>query len=267
MNTIIVGTDFTISSLNACKYAALLAQKLNCKLTIFNLFEAPVMHLNSGIYGLSYISRRKKNETRINKVTDEILKLFPKLKIGQFVTSGSFSEELKKFTDTNQIEAAVMGLESKDKISNYVYGSHGVELAGKLNCPVIIIPKRYTDHQLARIMLVVDNNEKLVKSSLSNFERLVKQFKSKLTVLHVRTDNEIFDPVMGAIKINGKNYPIEIVTSKNIQGGVKKNCKKGDIDLVTIISKKHSAFYDFFRESNTKKLAFAAKVPIMAIHE
>ncbi len=54
MKTIIVGTDFSQSSLNACQYAASLAQKLICKRSLFNLFEAPVIHSNTGKYEVSY---------------------------------------------------------------------------------------------------------------------------------------------------------------------------------------------------------------------
>ncbi|HEY1041094.1 MAG TPA: hypothetical protein VGF30_16900, partial [Bacteroidia bacterium] len=60
---------------------------------------------------------------------------------------------------------------------------------------------------------------------------------------------------------------IETIRSKDLQTGIKNYCKRQDIDLITIISKKHSIFYNFFSESNTKQIAFAAKVPVMAIHE
>jgi hypothetical protein len=59
MRTIIAGTDFSASSANACKYAALLAQRLKCKLVLFNLFEAPVVHSNIGLYGFFHESLKR----------------------------------------------------------------------------------------------------------------------------------------------------------------------------------------------------------------
>jgi nucleotide-binding universal stress UspA family protein len=267
MKTIIAGTDFSPSSVNACRYAALLAQKLNCKLTIFNLFDAPIIHSNVGLYGISYTSVRKSSFVKTNKLTDQLKKLFPKVEINMFVTNGAFSYELETFTKSHKVEAAVMGLETKNKISKFIYGSHGINIAGKINAPVIIVPERYKKHKLNKILLAVDNNEKLKHSSLTVFEKFIQDSKTKLKLLHVRTPDEVFDPVTTSLKVNRKKLPIDIIPSEDIQDGVKKYCKQQDIDLIGLISKKHSPFYNFFIESNTKKVAFAAKIPVMAIHE
>lgn len=267
MKTIIAGTDFSPSSVNACKYAALMAQKLNCKLTLFNLFDAPIIHSNTGLYGISYVSVRKDSQAKTNKLVSQLNKLFPKLKIDLFVSNGSFKEELETFSANHQVEAAVMGLETKNKFSKFIYGSHGVNIAGKIDTPVIIVPENYKKHQLSSVLLAVDNNEKLLKSSLKHFEQFLSASKSKIKLLHVRTENEVFDPVMTTLKLNGKKLNIEVIKAADIQDGVKKYCRQGDIDLVAIVSRKHSVFYDLFIESNTKKVAFAAKVPVLAIHE
>lgn len=266
MKTIIAGTDFTPSSINACKYAALLAQKLNCKLTIFNMFEAPIIHSNTGLYGISYTSVRKDSQAKTQKLVALLSKLFPKLKIDLFVTSGAFSDELNTFSASHYVEAAVMGLETKTKFSKFIYGSHGVDIAGKIDAPVIIVPENYKTHKLSSVLLAVDNNEKLLKSSLEDFEIFLSKSKSKVHLLHVRTEDEIFEPVVTALKINGKKRNIEVIKAADIQDGIKKYCRQGDIDLIAIISRKHSLFYNLFVESNTKKVAFAAKVPVLSIH-
>ncbi|MBA2614098.1 MAG: universal stress protein [Bacteroidetes bacterium] len=267
MKTIIAGTDFTPSSINACKYAALLAQKLNCKLTIFNLFDAPIIHSNVGLYGISYSAQRSASRHNTHKLSSELQKLFPKVKIESFTTSGEFKNELENFTAQHQIEAAVMGLEAKDKISKFIYGSHSIDIAGKINCPVIIVPSKYKTHKLSNILLTVDSSEKLHKPTLSGFEKFVEKSKIKLALLHVRTADEISDPVITTAKINGSKLPIKILEAKDMQSGIKKYINKRAVDMVAIISKKHSVFYNFFSESNTKKMAFVAKVPVMAIHE
>jgi nucleotide-binding universal stress UspA family protein len=187
MKTIIAGTDFTPSSVNACKYAAFLAQKLNCKLTIFNMFEAPVIHSNVGLYGISFTTQKTISVNKTEKLIKELLELFPKIKIDQFVTNKGFKYELENYTNDHQIEAAVMGLATKSRISKFIYGSHGVDIAGKINCPVIIVPEKYKEHKLTKVLLAVDNNAKLLKSSLYDFENFIKESKAKLVILHVRT--------------------------------------------------------------------------------
>jgi nucleotide-binding universal stress UspA family protein len=267
MKTIIAGTDFSSSSVNACKYACFLAQKLKCKLVLFNMFEAPILHSNVGLYGYSYASVKKNSEDKIEKLIKNLLKLFPDLVIETFVTIGGFKEELENFISSHHIEAAVMGLETKNKISKFIYGSHGIKIAGKINTPVIIVPQSYKKFHLSKLLLAVDNNEKLNQTSLKRLETFITVSKSRLNILHVRTEDEIFKPKINSITINDKQKKIEIIEALDIQDGIKKYCRIKKPDLIVLISKKHSAFYNFFNESATKKIAFVSKVPIMAIHQ
>lgn len=267
MKTIIACTDFSEASYNACRYAAFLAHKLNCKLMLFNLFDAPVIHSNTGLYLISYSSQKATSEFKTHKQIARLQSQFPKLKIDSFVTTGGFKQELEAFTKAHRVEAAVMGLAAKSRISRYIYGSHGVDITGKIDCPVIIVPSNYKKHQLSKVLLAVDSHEKLLKSSLYRFENFIKESKVKLDLLHVRTESEVFDPVLHTLRINSKNLKIGVAKANDIESGVKKYCSSGNADMIAIISKKHSAFYNFFSESNTKKVAFAAKVPVMSIHE
>ncbi len=267
MKTIIAGTDFTAASANACEYAAFLAQKLNCKLVIFNFFEAPIVHSNVGLYGISYTAQKSESDKKTTKFIKQLQTNFPKVSIDYFVTFGGFKNELENFVTEHQIQAAVLGLSAKNKISKFIYGSHGVNIAGKIDCPVIIVPSSYKIHKLSKVVLAVDNNEKLLGSSLKGFGKFIENAKAKLSLLHVRTEDELFHPVVNKIKINSQTFSIEEKKSKDLQTGVKRYSALNNCDLVAILSKKHSVFYDLFVESNTKKVAFAAKVPVMSIHE
>ncbi len=267
MKTIIAGTDFSPSSYNACKYAAMLAQKLNCKLVLFNLFESPIIHSNIGMYGIEYTDTRKSSQNKTAKIIKDLGILFPDVKISSFVSGGSFKEELKKFTKAHHVEAVIMGLEAKDKLTKFIYGSHGVEIAGKIPAPVIIIPEKYTEHYLEEILLAVDNSEKIHKTVFTDLANIALKVKAKIEVLHIRTANELITTAQNVVKIGNYKYDIETTKAKNLKNGIKNYCKHKPVDLIAIVSKRHSAFYNLFAESNTKKIAFDAKVPVMAIHE
>lgn len=267
MKTIITGTDFSASSLNACRYAAFLALKLNCKLTVFNLYEAPLIHSNVGLYGFTYAAVRGDSKRKTAKILADLKAEFPKLKVSMFVSNGDLKTELEDFDAKHQVEAAVMGLESKSRLTKFLYGSHGVNIAGKINAPVIIVPQSYKVHKLDGVLLSVDSNEKLYKTSLAGFEKFLKAAKVPVSLLHVRTEDELFHPLVTSLKILGKKQPILEHRAKNLENGVRNFCRENNVDLVAIVSKKHSVFYNLFSESNTKRVAFASKVPVMAIHE
>ncbi|HXU26595.1 MAG TPA: universal stress protein, partial [Bacteroidia bacterium] len=166
MQTIVAGTDFTKSSLNACTYAAMLANKYKCKLVLFNLLDVSWIHANSGLFLLETYRERRKNEHRAKKQLEDLKTAFPKIEITTFVNSGSFKKEIKKFTENHHVKLIVMGLAEKNRFYKSLYGSHGVDIAGKLDAPVIIVPEQFKKHTLKHTVLAVDNSEKLHLSSL-----------------------------------------------------------------------------------------------------
>jgi len=267
MQTIVAGTDFTKSSLNACNYAAMLAEKYNCKLVLFNLNDVSWIHANSGLFLLDMYKTRIANERKAKKQLENLKAAFPKLDITTFVNSGSFKKEIKTFAKHHQVKLIVMGLAEKNHFYKSVYGSHGVDIAGKLEAPVIIVPEQFNKHTLNHVVLAVDNSDKLHLSSLKEFEFLIKTCKPKVDVLHCRTKEELFKPIKKAVKLNNQNHIIEVLPAKSLKKGINEFNLERVIDLVAVISKKHSPFYNLFAESNTHKIAFDAKVPVMAIHE
>jgi nucleotide-binding universal stress UspA family protein len=267
MKTIVAGTDYTPSSLNACRYAVMLAQKLNCKLTLFNLYDIPVVHSNSGLFFISFASQKKHSEEKMNKFIKKVSADYPRVHIESFLRSGSFKQEIEDFIAKHKVEAVVMGLTAKTKLDKFIYGSHSTDIAGRVNAQVIIVPEKYKKHAFKSVLLSVDNNEKLYHASLAGFEKFVSDSKLSLKVLHVRTEDELFVPKQKELKINGKAVKINTIDAKNIETGIVQFCKKNKIDLISVLSKHHSILYDLFSESHTKRIAFASSVPVMAIHE
>ncbi|HWY11386.1 MAG TPA: universal stress protein, partial [Bacteroidia bacterium] len=155
----------------------------------------------------------------------------------------------------------------KTKVEKFIYGSHSTDIAGRIKAPVIIVPEKYKKHKLGSVLLSVDNNEKLYHSSLTAFEKFVADSNSDLKVLSVKTEDELFVPKQQELKINHSPVKINTVKAKSIEKGIISFCRKNKADLIAVISKHHSALYDLFAETHTKKIAFASKVPVMAIHE
>jgi len=267
MKTILTTTDFSASSLNACHYAAMLAVKFRCKLTILNLFDIPLVHSNSGLFFMSFQNTREDHGKNLKKLESSLHQQFPKLLIESIVSSGSLKNEVQSLIDTHEIIAVVMGLGTKEKLNRFLFGSHSTDLAGKIKSPVIIVPEKYKQHQLHSILLGVDNNEKLYHAKLEQFESFVKSSRVKLKLVHIRTEDEIFHPIQMEIILNHKKQKIINVNAKNIQTGIVGHANNFDFDLIAIISKKHNVFYEMFSETNTKQIAFASNLPVMAIHE
>lgn len=267
MKTILVGTDFTPSSYNAGNYAAILAKKLGCKLVLFNIYEVPALHTNSGLYFISSEAIRENTEEKMERQIKELKASFNGIKVESLVATGSFSKLIEEFIAKHRVQAVVMGLAAKTKLSKFIYGSHTTDIAGKLTAPVIIVPEKYKQHQVKTILLGVDNTEKLIGTPLKQFVALSNELKAKVKSIHVRTADEILVPEKKEIHLGSKTQKVDGFFAKNIQDGLNKYARLNACDMICVVSRAHSAFYDLFAENNTKKIAFVSKIPVMSIHE
>ena len=268
MKLILVGIDFSKSSLNAARYAATIASKCNYGLLIFHTFDAPVVHSNSGLYFVSYKGLKETSERKMEKFITGLQSEFQKLKISYFSTSGSFSNEIEVLLAKQDIRLVVLGMKVKDKISKLIYGSHSTDIAGKVDAPVIIVPEKYTDALISKIVLAVDTKASISASAKRQISSFVELLKAKLEVLHVRTPGELLlERKKDVLKIGKFRYTIHSVSAKDLQDGLASYTKTNKNNLIVILSREHSFLYNLFNERNTNKIAFSSKIPVLSIHE
>jgi nucleotide-binding universal stress UspA family protein len=261
--TILVGVDYSKSSDNALGYAALLAKKGKADLMLFHSYEVPVVHTNSGIFFISYTAIKAANTKRLEKYKDKLKEEHPGLNIKIFTIGASFRIELEELQRKHAIQYIVMGLESKSRISKFIYGSHGTSIAGKMNCPVIIVPEKYKTHKIGKAVMAVDNLKTINYDVLKKVKDFSSQFHVLYSNVHIRTQQEFtFEK-----STRSKKLPLEVVEANDFPDGISRYAKEHAKDLIIIVSKSHSAVYNFFNESNTKTIAFRSKIPVMAIHD
>lgn len=265
-NTILVGVDYSKSSENALMYAAFLASKTNGTLMLMHVFDIPVLHSNSGIYFISYEAIQEEHKTHLEKYKQLVLKNYPKMEVKTFVTSLSFKSEIKDLSNGKKIQYVVLGLETKSKISRFIYGTTGLDIAGKVDCPVIIVPQRYTEHKLRKTVLAVDNAEATRSKLFTKFVKFNELHKTKPAYVHIKTEDEL-DLGIKPAKKSKPEIKIDLLESKTFVLGIKRYVRENEIDLVTVVSQSHSFIYDLFSERSTKLIAFQSKIPVMSLHE
>lgn len=265
--TILVGIDYTKSSVNALEYAILLAEKSNSTIILYHVYETPIAHTYSGAYFISYPDIDTYNKEKLEKFKQQFQNKHPNLKIETITTTGTFKNGIRKLLEKNKINYVVVGLESKTKFAKAIFGTTGVELAGKLECPVIIVPEKYKKHSLSTTILAVDNREYLRVKSTKQIDEYIKDFKLLKENIHIKTDDEFLYPVEKNVKKQNKELHVKEIKAPDFLNGIKLYSVKNNVDSIIIISRSHSAFYNLFNESNTKAIAYQSSKPVICIHE
>ncbi|MGE0567261.1 MAG: universal stress protein [Bacteroidia bacterium] len=264
---ILVGIDYSKSSTNALHYALMLADRSKSKVTMFHVFEFPLVHTNSGLYLLNYRDVKKYDLEKMDKIKITAMKDFPNVKIELVNTTENIGSYIESEAKKKKIDYVVMGLETKSKIAEFIQGTTGVKLSTKINCPVIIVPEKYKTHDLVHAVVTVDNKENIKKRSMDKVDAFAKQHKCNRQILHIKTEDEFLMIYERKSKTDNKKWGVKSVESKDFLSGLKNYVKNNKVDLAIVFSHSHSMIYNMFNESNTKAIAFGLNVPVMAIHE
>jgi nucleotide-binding universal stress UspA family protein len=264
---ILVGIDYSKSSENALRYALLLADRIGASIILLHIFEFPMVHTNSGLYMVDYKDVKKRDLAKLEKVKNKALKTFPNAVIETMSTTDRIQDVIKDFAGSKKIDMVVLGLETKSAITKFMQGSTGVNIASKVDCPVIIVPEKYKEHELVHAMITVDNREHIKKRMVDQASEFTKALKTNSQLVHIKTEDEFLQIYERNPKKENEKWDIKTIEAKSFEKGVNKYVKNNNADMVIIFSQSHSAFYKLFNETNTAKIAYASKVPVVSIHE
>lgn len=266
-SNILVGIDYTKSSENALNYALMLAERTNAKVTLLHVFEFPVMHTNSGLYIVDYKLVKANDLEKLEKVKNKALKKFPLATIECINTTDTLKSFIKDLAKKKVVDYVVLGLQTKDKISKLLYSTTGVNLSTKIDCPVIIVPEKYTQHDLVHTAISVDNIEAIKKNILNKAIDFTKTYKCNSKLIHIQTQDEFMLTRQKNAQKEKAKWDVRTIQAEDFGKGIAKYVKDNKTDMVVMFSHSHSVFYSLFNESNTKQIAFNTKIPVMAIHE
>jgi nucleotide-binding universal stress UspA family protein len=271
MQSILVAVDFSQPSKNAALYAANLAEYFSAKLVLFNAFSMPSPLPESGVI----LSEEDFEETSIislQEVKDLILKKHSNINISIKSTLGDAEVSILEECKTGSYDMVVLGIAGKSgKAREYLLGSTASAVAKQSKIFTIIVPEGYEYKKIKNIAFACDYKSELEKNlTLTKINYLVKVFNAKLYIFNIITMKTEFtlDAINREVYVDDKLAKIspEIVYSVNddVAEGIIELVKEHNVDLLITYPQHHNYFYEWFKESNTKKLAFHTPVPLLS---
>lgn len=262
MKTILVGVDFTKSAENTINYAIEVAIKSEAKVLLFHALTAPVVHTTSGLVFMDNENFVKSDAKKMEELQQQLSQKHPKVKIEIELTYDSIRERVSKLSKKNKISLTVLGLETKSKISKFIYGTTSADLTGKIDCPIITVPEKYKHQQIKKILVAVDNKENIGSGLSKRIHSTIDFIGAKAEFVHIKTEDEL--------ELGEKNrhpFPITNIKASDFQTGISNYAKKSKADAIMLISHNYSAFHNLFLDSNSKKIILSSNIPVVSIHK
>ncbi len=277
MKKILLPTDFSENSLNAIRFAVQLFPNEECSFFLLNTYT-PVLYdsdyiLYSPASSLSLDEFYKNNSMKgLEKIKKQITEDYPNSK-HQYELISSFSllnEEIKEQVSSRQIDLVVMGTQGATGAAQILFGTHTVHAIKRTTCPLLAIPSGCAFTKPRNILFPTDYEINYTAQHLKLLKDLAIANGSVIHVLHV-----LFGFPPGEKQEKAKtilaNY---LETTSHHFYGIQKNTvtegiydfqEEHGIDLLVMISNKHSFFENLLFRPVINEVGFRVNTPFLVI--
>lgn len=273
MKTVLVPVDFSQACDNALDYALKFAQKAKLHIHLLNVYDYAFVSTDPYIWVPSSDELVEENLKRLETMRDKMHQQFGKeLKVSCHCQPGTVIDTVNAFAEKHHVDLIIMGMQGGGFVSEKIIGSTATSLMRESVCPVLGIGKEVKFRGLDRIVLATDHQDADYKKILKPLKDLIAVFQSHLYVLYVvepvvNLEKGIVTGVQVMRALEDIPYTEHTLAHDDVASAVSQFVEDKAINMAVIVPRKHSFFYSLFHEPNTKKLAFQANIPLLALHE
>lgn len=276
MKTILVPTDFSKIARNAVEYAAEFALHSKSKLVLFHVYHIPVVSSEAPVVLPMWEEIESDCMDALVKIKSSLKRKFGKELVVECMSQMGFAvdEIIKEYTEDNNIELIIMGMNGAGYIEEKVMGSNATELIKRSKCPVLIINENIKFSPLKKVVFAFDYKAIPGKSIMEFLKKITALFKSDLSVVNVVKEEKKLPSVKKSAAgvtldnlLEGINHTFSFIENEDTIAGINEFVKKEKSDLLVFISRKHNLLNSLLHESNTKRMAFHTKIPLLALPE
>lgn len=275
MKIILVPTDFSRVGENAINYAAEIGVLTHAKLILFHAFHTPIVPSEIPTIMPDLTNWEKDCNEELKKIERKLyLRYGKKLSVECVCKMGFAVGEINRYASAHKVDLIIIGMQGAGYLAEKLIGSTMTSLIHQSGCPLLVIDKGITFHNIKKIALACDYEGIENKKIFAPLREIVNIFKSHVYVLNIVRELNLVSAstqaVSGFIKLEhslaGVDHSFHYLNNKKISEGINEFVTEGKMDMVVMIPHKHSALKNIFREGNTKRMAFHSKVPLLTLH-
>jgi nucleotide-binding universal stress UspA family protein len=274
MKTFLFATDFSKSSNKVAYFAAQLASNQHARLVLFHSYrflapyETDFGYTDPPLDLLERVSQRKLKDLkiRLHRKVDKNLEIITHTPQGLVVDT--VQETIRDF-HANLLIMCVAG--NSPSGASY-FGSIATNLITKVKIPLLLLPPKTKIGEIQNVVLAVDLQKPIDSIALEKGILLLKELKVILDVVFVAESEKEANSIAikdGSMMVREmlRNIPhtFQTVVGENPVKEIIKFLKLHKAQMLLSMPKHHNFFEKLFLESYTQRLAFGAKMPVLAV--
>lgn len=276
MKSILLPTDFSNNSINAINYAHEMFRGESCEFYLLNVQKASsyvsddlmTLQPTTTIYQNLIDSSKKAIEKIVTNVqrkykTDNHI-------YHTIVDYDNFIDAIKQLVVAKDICLIVMGTKGATGAEKVLFGSNTVKVIQRNDCPVLAIPDNSRFKGLKKIAFTSNYLTHYKKEELKPLITLAGKFKSKIDVLHI-TKGEHLSPNQESNRafldecFSNLSHEFINLANTDLFKTVEEYLLINDMDLLAMMSRKHSFLERLFTRHNVETFAFQVSIPLLVM--
>jgi nucleotide-binding universal stress UspA family protein len=282
---ILVPVVFRKYSINACGYAAALAEKLKSEVKLFHSYYNPFTNpeaytddmKSKGFFDKYVYSIEEEAEEKLKNLVSQLKKQIEDkrvagVNIDYILTGGAIFNQLEKQEREYKPDLIVLGTKGANKKHNDLLGKFTVKVMENTEIPVLAIPEdtTYTSIDNLNILYATDfdSTDYIALSQLMN---MAAPFNPSVHCIHVEKnpDSAKIQPRLNKLKsffdtfYENKNVECKIIDDSNILASLQSYIKEKNIHMVAFTRHKHNVLLKHFKSTMEKRIIFHTNLPVL----
>lgn len=271
MKKILVPIDNSRISKSAALYAIGLAEKVKAQIILLSV-------INASETQNTLLNWRKLLDQMIEKEDQDVSRMIQEIKAEtrttvkithRYVLGFPVEEMVARFAGDNGINLIVMGTNGATGLKK-ILGTNTASVIDSSPVPVIAVPRDVEAPKIKKIVYATDMAH--LDEEIKTVAQFAKTFDAGIEILYVTGENtkKRSRKELEAILIRMAKYKkirFNTIEGEDVAKGVGAFVMKHKADLLAMFTHKLDTFEKLFGKSITRKLAFHASVPLLAINK
>lgn len=280
MKNVLIPTDFSKNSLNACDYALQFFKNQTCN---FHFLHVVKRNGFSNYDSIHFSNTGIAEKVNLKPVTQKLQNTVQEIRIKNnnekhrfftLVDHDYFVDAVRKQIHEKGIDLIVMGTKGSSEINKTPVGSNTTDIITKVKCTTLIIPENSKFKPPKDIVFPSDFT---TSYSVQNFEPLLEileRYEASLHALYVNHTKE--EPLLTQQEINRAyfadcfhdiNVNFHHLSDKPFDKGIHSFTNDKSIDMIALKAKKLNVFHQIFFRPNVEASAYQTNIPFLILHE
>ncbi|MFT6865507.1 MAG: nucleotide-binding universal stress UspA family protein [Cyclobacteriaceae bacterium] len=272
---ILVPIDFSDCSKNALRVAIDLAKKFDSKIYLVNAVH--LHSLNGDIIGgrmletimAEYEAQVKQSFEVLEQEVIELSDVPHKAdRFLSYLIDAIYSECVAK-----NIDLVVMGTRAEHDKIEHLLGSRATDIVDSAQVPVLVIPENWEKSGFERIGFAFEAEEIKNLNRIRMLNNLANAYKANVLGFTIKNNTEdvtvkeqkIFSEIVS--NFDEGVASVRTIAADSIIHGIQEFILNQNLDMLSIIPKKHNFFERIFKSSITKNIVLESQIPILSFRE